>query len=308
MPTYGDTKACILYPVARIEGVTYAQIPTRFISNINIIDPSDDASLRNQLSEQRNSFSSIGTAFTGYTYKYLTGVTSISKPNSTLEYYNYDAYGRLVSVINHNNQTIGQYTYNLANPQPAAFNTWCVNTPVMKSLYNCPCGGFNRSYNSVYYGGSQRPTTVEMANENAEISVAYVQGIRLMPDCTNPVQTVPVKLQAYYNKQYSSTVPSKIYIDFIQSGTVVFTESFTMDEVNGPLNPKLLYIPVGDYTLSFRTTAENNYSFKGVLMYELFNSNNTSGSGSPLIANQEVVMFQPGNQYERRVSPCKIIP
>ena len=100
------------YPIARIEGLTYAEVETAVgsstISNLlckAVPTLSDYSSIRNAVK-------SIGGHITTYTYKPLVGITSETLPNDNTIYYEYDGFGRLARVIDHDGSVISTNSYN----------------------------------------------------------------------------------------------------------------------------------------------------------------------------------------------------
>lgn len=101
-----------IYPIARIEGLTYAEVETAVgsstISNLlykAVPTLSDYSSIRNAVK-------SIGGHITTYTYMPLVGITSTTLPNGNTIYYEYDGFGRLSRVIDHNDSVISTNSYN----------------------------------------------------------------------------------------------------------------------------------------------------------------------------------------------------
>lgn len=291
------------YPIAKIEGVTYSEIPSRFISNTSINNPSSDASLRTILSDLRNSFSE-NRLITGYTYKYLKGVSSISQPNGSLEYYTYDLGGRLVQISDNNEKIMEKYTYNVISPQKSSFILYSVNTPVMKTL-SMPCGGYMRSYNAIMFGGERVMSDVEIANNAAEAAIPN-EGISLLPDCSTSTPTVTVKLTGTFSQLYSTSVPSRVDIDFIQDGMVKFTKVMPMNEIGSTPRSEYLYIPPGDYKVSIRTTAANRYYSNGLLLYKFKDPNDTANPTGRRIDNFADVTLVLNRQYEIEVYPVEL--
>lgn len=293
-----------LYPVAKIEGVAYSEIPSRFISNTSINNPSQDASLRTILTDLRNSFSE-NKLVTGYTYKYLKGVSSISHPNGSMEYYTYDLGGRLVQVSDNNEKVIERYSYNVIAPQKSSFTLYSVNTPVMKTL-STSCGGYMRSYNAIMFGGERVMSDVELANNSAEADVSDNKGIALLPDCANSSPTVQVKLTGTYSKLYSTSVPARVDVDFIQDGMVKFTKVMPMNEIESTPRSEYLFLPPGDYKISIRTTAANRYYSNGLLLYKFKDLSDTANPTGRRIDNFADVTLVLNKQYDIEIYPVEL--
>lgn len=100
-----------LYPIAKIEGLTYAAVKnavgTSTISTIlNKIVPSTA-----DISSLRNAINNAGGYITTYSYKPLVGITSETLPNGNTIYYDYDAFGRLKTIKDNNQKTMKSYEY-----------------------------------------------------------------------------------------------------------------------------------------------------------------------------------------------------
>ncbi len=107
------------YPIAKVEGATYAQIESA-VSNLQTLSDNDDdtctglsgcdeANLRNALNQLRINHPSF--LITYYTYNPLIGVTSITAPDCTVEYYEYDGFGRLETVKDQDGNILKEMEY-----------------------------------------------------------------------------------------------------------------------------------------------------------------------------------------------------
>ena len=101
-----------LYPIAKIEGLTYTAVKNAVgastISTIlNKIVPSTT-----DISSLRNTINNLGGYITTYTYKPLVGIASETLPNGNTVYYYYDAFGRLETIKDFNNNPVKSYEYN----------------------------------------------------------------------------------------------------------------------------------------------------------------------------------------------------
>lgn len=105
-----------LYPVAKIEGLTYADVENALgASTIStLLDKSEPASA--DFSSIRNAINNIGGHVTTYTYKPLVGIESQTLPNGYTVYYEYDGFGRLTRVIDHDGNVVSTNSYNYRQP------------------------------------------------------------------------------------------------------------------------------------------------------------------------------------------------
>lgn len=100
-----------VYPVAKIEGVSYTQVKAT-IDQAVLDNPADDATLRLELNKIRTAFHSAPV--TTYTYKPLVGISSVTDPNGVTTYYEYDNSSRLSLIRDDDNNILKKYCYNYA--------------------------------------------------------------------------------------------------------------------------------------------------------------------------------------------------
>lgn len=115
----GDTPTCYLwgynytFPVAKIEGVFYSQLKSILGSSIisSIGTCMDNSGMETYLSTVRQQLSSY--LITTYIYDHLLGVLlKTYDPSLKKTEYEYDGFGRLQSIKDHNGKVIEQYDYN----------------------------------------------------------------------------------------------------------------------------------------------------------------------------------------------------
>ena len=104
------------YPVAKIEGLTYAQVQAAIGSSTisNLLHATVPST--GQLTSIRNAVKAIGGLVTTYTFKPLVGIESQTLPNGYTVYYEYDAFGRLKRVIDHDGNIVSTNSYNYRHP------------------------------------------------------------------------------------------------------------------------------------------------------------------------------------------------
>lgn len=105
-------------PVAKIDNMAYASLPTGLVSavqnasNVTPYGPTQEASLQSALENLRDTISAAGGLMTGYTYKPLVGISTTIDPKGERTYYEYDTFGRLKSVRDHNRKLLSENDYN----------------------------------------------------------------------------------------------------------------------------------------------------------------------------------------------------
>lgn len=102
-------------PVAKIENMAYAAIPPGLIAAVqnysDTIMPHNELSLLSSLEDLRITATAFGAMMTGYSYKPLVGISATLDPKGERTYYQYDTFGRLITVRDHNMDLISQNKY-----------------------------------------------------------------------------------------------------------------------------------------------------------------------------------------------------
>ena len=101
-----------LYPIAKIEGLTYAKVleaigETKINNLLGKAVPS-----ATEINSIRDIVNKKGGYITTYTYKPLIGIASETLPNGNTVYYDYDTFGRLKNVRDHKKKILKSYDYN----------------------------------------------------------------------------------------------------------------------------------------------------------------------------------------------------
>lgn len=104
------------YPIAKIEGLTYAEVQSAVGTSAISILLSKPQPTSADLSSIRNAVNGIGGHVTTYTYKPLVGIESMTQPNGNTVYYEYDSFARLTRVIDHDGSVISTNSYNYRKP------------------------------------------------------------------------------------------------------------------------------------------------------------------------------------------------
>jgi len=104
------------YPIAEIKGVTYSDVTAK-ISAASLdaiaakIEPAaaDWTTINNLRAQLPDAL------ITTYTYKPLVGMLTMTDPRGVITYYEYDAFGRLITVKDNNSKSVEGYDYHYKN-------------------------------------------------------------------------------------------------------------------------------------------------------------------------------------------------
>jgi YD repeat-containing protein len=131
----GNVKICYVYgydgllPIAKIENADYATVES-CLGGANavqafrdIVSPTD-IQVENFLSPLRISSGLTEAFITTYTYKPLTGITSMTDAKGMTTYYEYDGFGRLKNILDRNRDIVKSFAYNYAGaPTPTTYHS-----------------------------------------------------------------------------------------------------------------------------------------------------------------------------------------
>ncbi|WP_257667167.1 hypothetical protein [Parapedobacter tibetensis] len=285
------------YPVAKLRGVTHSSIPSTYISNAQIANPTSDASLRTLLGGLRSHFSGDREVST-YTYKPSIGLSSETQPNGLNTYYEYDGVGRLIMEKDHNQHPTGKYTYHVVGPKAINPQASFTNIPMMRS-FNFSCGTEELTmHNYIVPGGTYSGYNQAFANNTAESALDQVFPHPSVMPCNQMANAVHVDFFAMYHTAF--THPGKMEIDFLQDGHIVATHTFRYNHIySHPIAITSLYLPAGEYQVSPRPSADVNYEENFFMDYSIIPQD--TGQATRLVSG-DTITLQYGRTYEVRAS------
>lgn len=258
-----------VYPVAQITGATYSQIPDTYKNNPTISSPSSDDALRTVLNGLRTAMNSLGLIETEtYTYKKLTGITSKTTANASITYFDYDDYGRLVSIRDNDQKTVKKYEYRYTNPESYAFETMRSNIPVL--FTESVLGTTPVSYNKILQGG-----VVDSGSDPEAISQQLLSQGRFdytLP-ADNSTQRIKITIRGYYDTTETPLRYSKVEVELYKDDQIMYSKKVrfgaaqqaSYDNDNLPDNKEYLFVPPGEYTFSVESYGGNQYKKKNAL-------------------------------------------
>ncbi|MGI9650154.1 hypothetical protein [Chryseobacterium sp. RLHN22] len=120
---YGYNKTL---PIAKIQGAKLSDIPSNLITAIvNASNEDANATAAQEDSKEQTLIAALNTfkndpalrnfMITCYTYNPLIGITTTIPPNGLMEFYKYDAFNRLLKVVDVNGNTVKEHLYNYKN-------------------------------------------------------------------------------------------------------------------------------------------------------------------------------------------------
>lgn len=101
------------YPVAKVVGSDLSTVQS-FISQTILNNAAlvhNDAAMRTELQKIRTGLAGTRALVTTYTYNPMVGMTSATDPNGRITFYEYDEFGNLIVVKDHNGSIITTYDY-----------------------------------------------------------------------------------------------------------------------------------------------------------------------------------------------------
>lgn len=156
------------YPVAQVIGETYTNAVSSLTVSMSALQQLDGQNLLTELDHIRTGNPSARV--TTYTYKPLTGITSITDPNNRKNSYEYDNFNRLSNIRDQDGNVVKKNEYNYVTPSPNASLTIYYNQELITNYQCSTCAyGFSGSSGSyvVPYGRYFSMNSQEEADEKA---------------------------------------------------------------------------------------------------------------------------------------------
>jgi uncharacterized protein RhaS with RHS repeats len=247
------------YPVAEVAGMDYNTAIANSGINLTVVDnPSSDAQMATELNKLRG-MPGPSTLAKTFTYKPMTGITSLTGPSGLSSYFEYDVFNRLVDVRDNSHNIITKYGYSIQGP--AIGGRFYTNHPVMGTVNNCfvePSTGPGN--NAVVAGGS--------VNNSADYSGADFQALTnlklilgnppLQPECSSDTSfhTALISLNTQIATALTGNIrPAGMMVEFIQNGNVIASRPFPDNDAT----IVYFYLPAGDYQISLRVDPSFRY-------------------------------------------------
>ena len=177
-------------PVVVAKGISYSQL-AGLVSEVAIEQTQNDAELRNIINQvYANAGLNSPALYETITHKPLLGVTSKSSTNGRTTYYEYDPFGRLQHVKDHDGNIIKKYCYNYAGQPINCYDVAYTNTQAYS-------GSFTRNNCGPGFVGSDVIYSVPANSVTSYVSVADAN--------TLAQQKIQQEGQAYANANGSCT-------------------------------------------------------------------------------------------------------
>ena len=137
------------YPVAQVVGASYSNAIAQLTNgSVAALQSMDGATLRTELHRIRTGITTASV--TTYTYKVMTGVTSITDPNNKTNTYDYDSFNRLLTIKDQDGNVVKKNQYIYAGSSASSALNVFFNAPRTKD-YQCQTCTSGYIDNTVYH-------------------------------------------------------------------------------------------------------------------------------------------------------------
>lgn len=128
--------------IAKLQGVKYSEIPTDLIKELQeLSDNGEEEKLNSRLKDLRTIFPKA--LITTYTHDPLVGIKSITSPNNSSEFYEYNDQNRLSKILDDDKNIKKEYYYNYAKgaslPEEEPEDKLYYNSPISKEFIKRTC-------------------------------------------------------------------------------------------------------------------------------------------------------------------------
>lgn len=177
------------YPVAQVVGATYASAIAQLTGgSVSALQTMDGATLRTELHRIRTNLPSASV--TSYTYKHLSGVSSITDPSNRTNTYEYDAFNRLIVVKDQDGNAVKKNEYLYATPNPSTGLTIYLNQGLTQTLTCTTCQpGFTGTSGSYTIPPGKHYSLISpgdaAAKEAADMATNGQEYVNKMAFCSN---------------------------------------------------------------------------------------------------------------------------
>jgi len=189
------------YPVAKVEGATYAQAVAYLTVTESALNTSDETVIKTQVDKIRTGLPAAKV--TTFTYKQKTGVSSITDLRNTITTFIFDSKDRFATQLDRSGYIEEKYDYNFGIPQAGTASVFYNNG--VNGNFTCQSCAATYTGSLVYYSipGGTVFSTVSVADATAKANLLLqAQG------------------QAYANQYGSCTKNAPVYWNTLQTRTL----------------------------------------------------------------------------------------
>ncbi|MGN7786105.1 DUF5977 domain-containing protein [Niabella sp. 22666] len=230
------------YVVAKIIGTDHLTVSS-LVNSLVLNNPPSDAALRLELNKIRAGLNSSQAQIYTYTHAPLVGMTSETGPTNKTTYYQYDDFGRLSTIRDHELKLVKQICYNYQGQQVDCNLLPVYRNKLIKetiSKKDCAPGGFGTNVDYVVPAGTYASEISQEDADQKALNDIAANGQNYANQHGECKAVVTVK-----NNGTSGTIMGSIEI-INQNNEIVGTAG-----VGGPGNTTVLHISTGYYTVRF---------------------------------------------------------
>ena len=247
------------YPVAEVAGTDYNTAVANSGINLTVVDnPTSDVQMATELNKLRG-MPGPSTLVKTFTYKPMTGITSLTGPSGISSYFEYDVFNRLVDVRDNSHNIITKYGYSIQGPTTTP--RFYTNHPLIGTVNNCFMEPSTGPGNNDVLAGGTIINSADYAGADFQALFnlkSFLGTPPLQPQCSSDTSIHAAVISL--NTQIATTLtgnirPSGMLVEFIQNGNVIASRPFPDDDAT----IVYFYLPAGDYQVSLRVDPSFRY-------------------------------------------------
>lgn len=252
-----------LYPVAKLDGVAWAAIPSTYKNNSSF---NTGTNIEAALGQLRDHYAETEAQVTTFSYDYLIGPRRITQPNAGFVDYQYDDIGRLVTTKDGTGNLLNSFEYHYKDFKIPVYTLAFTGGPPVTQTIGFDCD--NMIPKNIVVEGGDYPTLTDAENKAQDIAKTYDFYDNDPDPCSDFAHSNPASLtfNSFFYRVLGNVprnYPLRIWVDFFQDGSLVASQRVYTSDQLATESPTItrLNLNGGEYEVSFRLNADVHYQY-----------------------------------------------